>query len=126
MRLPRARFTVRQLMVLVAIAGLGAWLVGVAMEVAADPNGSVLFCVFRSPVTGEVNALTQCDTRTFWAQYVRRLTGRQWPGDYHCPCGDGPNALTRRGLRLVQTFDRLEDADALLERLRAERLQAVP
>ena len=31
-----------------------------------------------------------------------------------------------RGPRLVQTFDRIEDADALLERLRAERLRAVP
>jgi hypothetical protein len=126
MKLPRVRFTVRQLMVLVAIAGLGAWLVRVAMEVAADPNGNVLFCVFRSPVTGEVNAITHCDTRTFWARYVRTLTRRQWPGDYQCPCGDGPNAQTRRGLRLVQTFDRAEDADTLLERLRAERLRAVP
>ena len=126
MRLPRVRFTVRQLMILVVIAGLGSWLVRVAMEVATDPNGSVLFCVFQSPVTGDVNAITQCDTRTFWARYVRRLTRRPWPGDYYCPCGDGPNALTRRGLRLVQTFDRAEDADALLERLRAARLWAVP
>jgi hypothetical protein len=126
MRLPRVRFTVRQLIVLVAIAGLGASLVRVAIEVATDPNGSVLYCVFGSPVTGEVNAITQCDPPTFWARYVRRLTGRRWPGDYRCPCGDGPNSLTQRGLRLVQTFDRIEDADALLERLRAERLRAVP
>jgi hypothetical protein len=126
MRLPRVRFTVRQLVVLVAIAGLGDWLVRMAVQVATDPNGRELYCVFRSPVTGEVNVITQCDPATFWARYARRLTGRPWPCDYHCPCGDGPNALTRRGLRLVQTFDRAEDADALLERLRAERLQAVP
>lgn len=126
MRLTRVRITVRQLMVVVAIAGLGAWLVRVAVEIATDPNGSVLYCVLRSPVTGEVNVVTQCDPPTFWVRYVRRMTGRQWPGDYHCPCGDGRNSLTRRGLRLVQTFDRAEDADAVLERLRAERLPAVP
>ena len=126
MRLPRARFTVRQLMVLVAIAGLGAWLVRVAVEVATDPNGRVLYCVYRSPVTGEVNVLTQCNPGTFWARYARRLTGRPWPGDYHCPCGDGPTALTRRGLRLVQTIERPEEVDALVERLRAEHPQAVP
>ncbi len=113
-------------MVLVAIAGLGTWLVGVAVEVATDPNGRVLYCVFRSPVTGEVNVLTQCDHETFWARYARRLTGRPWPDDYHCPCGDGPNALTRRGLRLVRTIERPEEADDLVERLRAERLQAIP
>ena len=66
MRLPRVRFTVRQLMVLVATAGVGTWLVRVAVEVATDPNGRVLYCVFRSPVTGEVNVLTQCDPGTFW------------------------------------------------------------
>jgi hypothetical protein len=126
MWLPRVRVTVRQLMVLVAIAGLGAWLVRVAMEVAKDPNGSVLYCVYQSPVTGEVNCITQCNPGTFWARYVRKLSGRPWPGDYQCPCKDSPNALTGRGLRLVQTIERPEEADALLERLQAERLQGVP
>jgi hypothetical protein len=113
-------------MVLVAIAGLGAWLVRVAVEVATDPNGRVVYCVYQSQVTGEVNVLTQCNPWTFWARYARRLTGRPWPGDYHCPCGDGPTALTRRGLRLVQTIERPEEVDALVERLRAEHPQAVP
>lgn len=125
MRLPRVRFTVRQLMALVAIGGLGAWLVRVAIEVATDPKRRVLYCVYRSPITGEVDVLTQCDPETFRARYARRLTGRPWPIDYYCPCGDRPNALTRRGLRLVQTFERPEEADALFERLRAERLPAI-
>jgi hypothetical protein len=113
-------------MVFVAISGLGAWLVGVAVDVATDPNGRVLYCVYRSPVTGEVNILTQCDPGTFWARYARRLTGRPWPGDYHCPCGDGPTALTRRGLRLVRSIERPEEADTFLERLRAEHPQTLP
>jgi hypothetical protein len=122
MRLPRVRFTIRWMMVGVAVAGFGAWLIRVVEEVANDPNGDVLYCVYQSPLTGEVSSLTQCNPRTFWARFARRLTGRPWPGDYRCPCGDGPHAPTLRGqrLRLLRTFDQIEVANAFMVRLRAD------
>ena len=120
MRSPRVRLTVRRMMGAVAVAALGAWLIRIAVNVANDPSGGAIVCVFQSPVTGKVSYLTQCNPPTFWSRYIRRLTGRPWPGDYRCPCGDEPNVYTRRGDRLMQTFDRGEEADAYGERLEAE------
>jgi hypothetical protein len=112
MRMPRVQFTMRRLMIGVAIAGLVSWLIRVALEVAGDPNGDAIFCVYQSPVTGKVSYLTECNPPTFWPRYIRRLMGWPWPGDFRCPCGDSPHVYTSRGDRLMRTFDRAEDADA--------------
>jgi hypothetical protein len=112
MRLPRVRFTLRLLMIAVAIAGLVSWLIRVAVEVASDPSACTIVCVYHSPATGKVEYLTQCNPRTFWPRYIRRLTGRPWPGDYRCPCADASNSNSLRGDRLMRTFVRGEDAEA--------------
>jgi hypothetical protein len=112
----------RWLMIAVAIAGLVSWSIRVVAEVASDPNADAIFCVYQSPVTGKVKYLTQCNPGTFWPRYIRRLLGQPWPGDYRCPCGDGPNALTRGGYRLIRTFDRTEAANAYGAWLEAGRL----
>jgi hypothetical protein len=118
MRVPRVQFTVRRLMFAVAIAGLASWLIRVAVEVASDPSACTIVCVFQSPATGKVEYLTQCNPPTFWPRYIRRLMGRRWPGDYRCPCGDGP-MKTKWGYRLMGTFVRGEDAVAHGARLQA-------
>ena len=104
----------------VAIAGLASWLIRVAVEVASDPSARTIVCVFQSPATGKVEYLTQCNPPTFWPRYIRRLMGRPWPGDYRCPCGDGP-MKTEWGYQLMGTFVRGEDAEAHGARLQAAR-----
>jgi hypothetical protein len=120
MRVPRVQFTVRRLMFAVAIAGLASWLIRVAVEVASDPSARTIVCVFQSPATGKVEYLTQCNPPTFWPRYIKRLMGRPWPGDYRCPCGDGP-MKTKWGYQLMGTFVRGEDAEAHRPRLQAAR-----
>ncbi len=110
------------MMLVVALAAVGAWLIAVAVRVVNDPNGDAIFCVYQSPETGEVRYLTQCNPKTFWPRYVRKLMGRTWPGDYRCPCGSESNLHTRSGKRLVRSFDRIEASDAFGARLEAEHL----
>ena len=43
MRLPRVRFTVRRMMLVVALAAVGAWLIAAAVRVVNDPNGDAIF-----------------------------------------------------------------------------------
>lgn len=85
MRLPRVRFTVRRLMVAVAVVGVAAWLTITAVRVANDPNGGGMRHLRMRIDTRELVTQGHPVEGAFWPRYWRRLLGQPWPGSYVCP-----------------------------------------
>jgi hypothetical protein len=54
MQFTRPRFSVRQSMVLVGIAGIAIWLVVPGITISQDPSGWVLHHIYLFPDTGSV------------------------------------------------------------------------
>jgi hypothetical protein len=131
MRLPHVRFTMRRMMVAVAIVGVATWIMVTATRLWFDPNRDTMYCVWQSPQTGEVDGLSH-SAPVFWPRFLATLAGKEWPGDYRCPCGEGlvdstgaVNPLVRRmfaeSKQLIRSFHTTPEHDAFGARLRAER-----
>jgi hypothetical protein len=131
MKLPR--FTMRWMMVAVAVVGVATWIMVTATRLLFDPNRGSMYCVWQSPQTGEVDGLSHT-APVFWPRFRATLAGKEWPGDYHCPCGEGlvdstgaVNPLVRRffaeGKQLIRSFHTTPEHDAFSARLRAERVR---
>jgi hypothetical protein len=83
MRLPRVRFTIRRMMVLVACVAAGLYLAMTAWQTYSDRPDHI-----HTAVMADVElpgTYTAFGVRTpFWPSYWRRLTGFHWPGRRHC------------------------------------------
>jgi hypothetical protein len=90
MRLSRPRFTVRRMMVAVAIAGLICWLGGTALSVLQVPGENITH-LMQDRATGELSLEGHSLPPSFWPHYRRALLGQAWPGDYPCQCRLNPD-----------------------------------
>jgi hypothetical protein len=71
-------------MVIVACAGVAAWLLITAARVARDPNGGQMSHLRMDRETAELVVLTHSTNRDFWPRYWRTLLGRPWPARPVC------------------------------------------
>ena len=71
--------TVRRMMVFVLALALVFWL--------ASPMARIRSHTHLRPDPTFPGAISNepCHRNHFWPQYMRRLLGRPWPGDYVCP-----------------------------------------
>src|SRR3954463_8436738 len=84
MRMPRVRFTVRRMMVVVAVTG---WLVGTAAR-TMDRNPFIFHAgMLGNP--GRLIAWCHQDDGNFWARYSHALLSRPWNGTNMCHCRHG-------------------------------------
>jgi hypothetical protein len=87
MRLPRPQFTVRRMMIIVALCAVVAWLLLAAIQIEREPNSQTLCHLRRFTDNGERIAFGHGSTAwTFWSKYWRRVLGLPWPGSFVCPC----------------------------------------
>ena len=82
MRLPRVRFTVRRMMVAVAVLALCLWLIVPAIRILHDPGRHWLTHLWQRP---DGSYLVSGHAVTFWARYRRELLGLPW-GCPHAMC----------------------------------------
>jgi hypothetical protein len=110
MKLHWIRFTVRRMMALTSVAGLGLWIGLACYRELVEQDRSWLYHV---AVNDQGASLAYQHAVPFWPRYWRRLIGRPWPGTYVCParCGERfdpsavpyltvavPSPLARQGL----------------------------
>jgi hypothetical protein len=125
-RFARPRFSIRHLMILVAIVGLATWLIVTAVRVSRDTSGQFLYHIHRFTVSGHLSGHTHRRDDTFWPRYRRALLGQPWPGNYRCSCEEELRRKIRAHFEVIfSTTDAKEFFDRM-ERLSREQSRPSP
>jgi hypothetical protein len=125
-RFVRPRFSIRQLVILVAIIGLATWLIVTEVRVSRDTPGQFLYHINRSTVSGELSGNIHGPDETFWPRYHRALLGQLWPGNYHCSWEERQRReMMEQFIVIYSTTDATEFYDRL-ERWPREQEQSRP
>ena len=93
MRLPCVRFTVRRMMIVVAVLAISLWLIVPAIRILRFPGRHWLNHVWRRP---DGSYLVSGHAVTFSARYRRELLGLPW---------DCPHALCKANARDCREID---------------------
>ncbi len=124
MRLPRLRFTIRAVIIVVAIAAVAAWLLVTADRVRRDPHAEEMSHLRLCRDTAEVVVHTHPIQGVFWPRYWRRLLGQPWPGSFLCPsCRERFERSEKRKLIDLASSDdgqKMMDAMAAIQKERQE------
>src|SRR4051812_43336953 len=129
MRLPRVRFTVRRMMVAVAVVAFAAWLIVPVVRILNDPGRHWLTHLWQRP---DGSHLYSSHEVAFWARYRRELLGLPWDCRFNlCKensrvCRIGPDGfgfearllglLPHQAERRVALHDLLRDQGAIAHR----------
>ena len=82
MRVPRVRFRVRRMMILVVASALFIWAGIAAFRVSYETDN----WLYHEMKSGPKSAAGDCHIAPSWPRYWRHLAGLPWPGSYDCSC----------------------------------------
>lgn len=95
MRVPHARFTIRRMMVLVAVVGFAIQSAITAYHVQYDLECKWIRHVWMriDEPTGPPHLQFGKCVAPFWPQFWRKVLRQPWPGAFRCECWEGDRML---------------------------------
>lgn len=94
MRRPRLRFTVRRMMIAVALAAIGLRLGETTWRVWQDKDPKI-YQLWHDPAKPYVTLEGHAQPQSFWSRDRCALLGQAWPGDFRCDCRSQRASRTR-------------------------------